>query len=697
MEPVWRQILTCDYERTRPNATRLELDLYTRSLVSWPMVLFGETRPYGHLRRPGIVDIAESDHNHITRAWHHHLTDPAYVGSLIERTNSDRAAAADRLDQALAAGKRDRSQTAMTAATEAVLRVMSTHIVNWLLPEDSWEDWLSGLLGDRGAARTCLSALMLPAEPGHILAHPDDHDPQAITVISASRSAADRRRTQWLETALEAAAGDASARERVKTIGSILLWAADSEERRHELRERYLALARTCATAMPRPFTLITASDLLREDRTPYGAVTIRAADDATHYGGKASALARLIRSGLPVPEGLVIPPETRDDQLQAIAAAWIGSPGSMLQYGAVVRSSALQEDGATVSFAGLYTSRFTAATPGDVVDAIREVRASAHSPDAASYARTRGLESETRMSVILQPAIRPYASGVLTGHLREGRIADWAIQAVYGLATQLVSGSQAGELHRAGRRRVSLDQETAALPARVGELDIPPGEWVHLPLLDGTAIPAKAQGSNGPLITAYLPARIKSLILIPAPLRGRLLRLAADAATATATHAIDIEWAVTPDGTIYLLQARPLTVGATAGAPRRPERGSICWTGIPSAPGHARGPIRYLMKDTGNDAAGVVLVCANVGPDALKALLRGPAAILTTHGGPLSHAAIVARELGIPCITAMPSAINTLFEGTTVSMDGYVGTVTLVARGCPNAHIVTTFRDCCP
>jgi pyruvate,water dikinase len=680
MEPVWRQMLTCDYERTRPDATHLELDLYTRSLISWPMVLFGETRPYGHLRRPGIVDIAESDHDYITSAWHHHLTDPAYVGSLTERTSCDRAAAADkldRLDQAIRSGKRDRSQTAVTAATEAVLRVMSTHIVNWLLPEDSWEDWLSGLLGNRGAARTCLTALMLPAEPGHILARPGDHDSQASAVISAGRASASRRRDRWLQTALEAAGSDTDAREQVRTIGSILQWAADSEERRHELRERYLALARVFAAAMPRPFTLITAGDLLGEERTPRGAVTICAAGDAARYGGKASALARLIRGGLHVPEGLVIPPETPDDQLAAIVAAWLDPLGPLPQYGAVVRSSALQEDGATASFAGLYTSRFTTAAPGVILDAIREVRASAHSPDAASYARTRGLEPQTRMSVILQPAIRPYASGVLTGHLREGRITGWVIQAVYGLATELVSGSQAGELHRAGHRRISIDQETAALPAHTGELDIPPGEWIHLPLLDGTAIPAKIQGSDGALITVHLPAQIKNMVLIPSQLRGRLLCLAADAAAAAAITTIDIEWAVTPDSAIYLLQARPLTVGASAEVPRPPETSTICWTGIPSAPGYTCGPVRHLTMDTGNDAEGAVIVCGNMGPDALKALLLGPAAILSTHGGPLSHAAIVARELDIPCITAMPSALDTLLEGTIVSVDGYVGTVT--------------------
>lgn len=684
MEPVWRQMLTCDYERTRPDAAHLELDLYTRSLISWPMVLFGEARPYGHLRRPGIVDIAEADHNDIIRAWHHHLTDPAYVRSLTERTSSDRAEAADTLDQldrALRVGNWDRSQTAMTAATGAILRVMSTHIVNWLLPEASWEDWVSGLLGDRGAARACLSALMLPAEPGHILARPGDHDPQASTMITTSRSSAVRRRAQWLQTALAAAAGDASARQQAMTISSILQWAADSEERRHELRERYLALARTCATAMPRPFTLITAADLLTQKHTPRGAVTISGAVDAAHYGGKASALSRLSRSGLPVPDGLVMASDTPDDQLAAIAAAWLDLHDSPPPFGAIARSSALHEDGTAASFAGLYTSRFTTATPSAILAAMREVRTSAHSPDAAAYARTRGLEPHTRMSVILQPAIRPYASGVLTGHLRNGRITGWAIQAIYGLATQLVSGSQTGELHRAGHRNTPLDQEIADLPARTGELDIAPGEWIHLPLLDATAVPAKIQGSNGSLITAYLPARVKSMVLIPAPLRSRLLRLASDAGAATATTAIDIEWAVTPDGTIYLLQLRPLTVGPTTGTHPRRETGTSSWTGIPSAPGRARGPVRHLTQDTGNDAKGAILICANIGPDALNALLRSPAAIITTHGGPLSHAAIVARELGIPCITAVPSAINALLEGTIVSVDGTTGTVTPALR----------------
>jgi pyruvate,water dikinase len=54
---------------------------------------------------------------------------------------------------------------------------------------------------------------------------------------------------------------------------------------------------------------------------------------------------------------------------------------------------------------------------------------------------------------------------------------------------------------------------------------------------------------------------------------------------------------------------------------------------------------------------------------------MRKPAAILSTTGGPLSHAAIVARELGIPCVTAMPAAIRSLPEGTILHVDGLAGT----------------------
>ncbi|MEU9891080.1 hypothetical protein [Sphaerisporangium sp. NPDC051011] len=104
MEPVWNGLLTCDYERTRPEATPLEWDVYTTSLITWPRVLMDDPRPYGRLRRPGIVDIDQSDHEHLTSLWHARLADPEFVRELIAQTRHDRDTAHDALDACSSGG-----------------------------------------------------------------------------------------------------------------------------------------------------------------------------------------------------------------------------------------------------------------------------------------------------------------------------------------------------------------------------------------------------------------------------------------------------------------------------------------------------------------------------------------------------------------------------------------------------------------
>jgi hypothetical protein len=85
MEPVWNGMLTCDYERTRPQATRFEWDLYTQSLIRWPVVLMNDAEPYGRLRRAGIVDIPEAVGHALTGRWYARLRDLDYVAHLIPK------------------------------------------------------------------------------------------------------------------------------------------------------------------------------------------------------------------------------------------------------------------------------------------------------------------------------------------------------------------------------------------------------------------------------------------------------------------------------------------------------------------------------------------------------------------------------------------------------------------------------------
>lgn len=258
MEPVWNGILTCDYERTRPDASRLEWDLYTRSLIRWPAVLMGEPVPYGRLRRPGIVDVLQAQHEYLTAKWHELLASPAYTADLMASTGRDRAECAAALNSC-GTGTPSMTRPALRRATALFLRVNSAHIVNWLLPEDRWEKLATQLLGTRADAQTCLSALQLPDSPGHILAA-HDHSGSA-----GPRARACERRDAW-RLALLLAAGDGSEINEARALTMALGWAATSEERRQELRSRYLATVETWCTAAGRDPARITAAELLRQD-----------------------------------------------------------------------------------------------------------------------------------------------------------------------------------------------------------------------------------------------------------------------------------------------------------------------------------------------------------------------------------------------------------------------------------------------
>lgn len=267
MELVWNGMLTCDYERTRPEEALLGWDLYTTALIAWPTVLMGEASPYGRLRRPGIVDIDCAEHDRLTGLWHADLANPARVAALIATTEKDRAAASAALDgcgTAAACGNTRAFDAEIAAATAAFLRVTCTHIVNWLLPEQHWEELLTRLLSSQTKALTCLSALQLPDQPGHILAAHARHSPapEVGQVAVLSRARAGTSRQAWHLAALLAAGND-NEREEIRALAAVLGWAATSEERRNELRSRYLTAVTTwCRTRGADP-DQITTRDLI--------------------------------------------------------------------------------------------------------------------------------------------------------------------------------------------------------------------------------------------------------------------------------------------------------------------------------------------------------------------------------------------------------------------------------------------------
>ena len=101
---------------------------------------------------------------------------------------------------------------------------------------------------------------------------------------------------------------------------------------------------------------------------------------------------------------------------------------------------------------------------------------------------------------------------------------------------------------------------------------------------------------------------------------------------------------------------------------------------GMPVSAGVARGPVRVVCDAGGLDSVlpGDVLVCEATSPSWTPVFPR-LAACLCDSGGALTHAAIICREYGLPCVCALGVAMATLHDGDLVEVDGRAGTVTVL------------------
>jgi phosphohistidine swiveling domain-containing protein len=102
---------------------------------------------------------------------------------------------------------------------------------------------------------------------------------------------------------------------------------------------------------------------------------------------------------------------------------------------------------------------------------------------------------------------------------------------------------------------------------------------------------------------------------------------------------------------------------------------------GLGASPGVVRAPVRVVLDPrAAGDLQGRILVARQTDPG-WTLLFAGTAGVLVQRGSLLSHAAIVAREMGIPCVVGIPGLLDRLEDGQTVEMDGTAGTVRIVSE----------------
>jgi len=320
------------------------------------------------------------------------------------------------------------------------------------------------------------------------------------------------------------------------------------------------------------------------------------------------------------------------------------------------VRSSATAEDTEAASFAGMNETYLNVQGADAVVDAVRRCWASLFGARTVFYRAKRGFgQADMDIAVVVQRQVDVDRAGVMfTVDPSTGAPDHVVIEGAFGLGESVVSG-------RVTPDRYVVDKVSLAIRARE----------IHAKT---ATIEARREGGTSVRETEAEEALRPTLTDDEA---RALAKLGIEIERHYGTPQ-DTEWAIDRDGRTWMLQSRPVTaVGRTVEAPSE-AAGTILLRGLGAAPGSASGPVRVLesLADAGRFGDGDVLVTRMTAPDWVP-LMRRAAAIATDSGGMTCHAAIVSRELGIPCVVGTQTATKTLRDGELVTVDATLGVVT--------------------
>ncbi|HEY4271554.1 MAG TPA: PEP/pyruvate-binding domain-containing protein [Candidatus Udaeobacter sp.] len=318
------------------------------------------------------------------------------------------------------------------------------------------------------------------------------------------------------------------------------------------------------------------------------------------------------------------IPSRILEPIMQTVDALWLWEQPCE---GVIVRSSATIEDGSAHSFAGIFES-IPISTPQEFEPTVREIWASVFSPRALTYFREVGVQQVPAMAVVVQRFLRPERSGVMFTRFAgpDGR-PRILVEHVEGDCEKLVKGEVTPE-------RLWLNEAE----------DVP--EFLEGPLRPGHA-----------RSLAQLAKRLEESFGAPQ----------------------DVEWVIHDDA-LHVVQSRPITAAfsgdASAGAPSSSSVAAIL-TGVPASSGTGSGPVHLVfnIEQALQLQSGSVLVTPMTNPDMVVAM-RNSAAIVTDVGGIICHAAIVSRELGLPCVVGTETATTTFVGGEPITVNGSTGRI---------------------
>lgn len=453
--------------------------------------------------------------------------------------------------------------------------------------------------------------------------------------------------------------------------------------------------------------------------------------DDGQYVGGKGANLGELTNAGFPVPGGFIVTAQAYFDflgktdlksQISEILKGLNVEDSKDLQDRAVkvqdlikkadfpedlaheivqnyhklaketgtekkdlyvaVRSSATAEDLADASFAGQQATYLNILGDIPVLHAVLKCWASLFEARAIYYREDKGFDQlEVGIAVPVQKMVNSEKAGVMfTIDPTNNDMDHISIEAAYGLGEVVVLGAVTPD-------RYLIDKKTK----EITDKDIHKQTWMltregGLADTDDTTdiskngVPVPEEKQDVQKLTDEEIAQLTELALKIEEHYGKPQ---------------DTEWA-TEGGKVYMVQSRPITTlgdngatdaSASAGTKTEPSSDSsagqdisqaeIILKGSAASVGLNGGPVKIIHSPSEIDKIleGDVLVTEMTTPDFVPAMKRA-SAIVTDAGGRTCHAAIVSRELGIPCVVGTETATTTLQNYPEVTVDGKTGTV---------------------
>jgi pyruvate,water dikinase len=376
-----------------------------------------------------------------------------------------------------------------------------------------------------------------------------------------------------------------------------------------------------------------------------------------------------------------------------AVAEAYAQVSAGVPEVSWAVRSSATAEDLPDASFAGQQETFLNINGLENILHAMSEVFSSLYNDRAIAYRVHQGFaHEEVALSAGVQRMVRSDlgAAGVMfTLDTESGFDQVVFITSSYGLGELVVQGA------------VNPDEF-----------------YVHKPNLDARrpAILRKTVGAKAArMVFADDPRAGRSTATVEVPEAERAVFSITDAeveelaryALAIERHygcPMDIEWARDGlDGRLYILQARPETVQSKANGEelrryRLRAKSAVLANGRAIGQKVGQGSVRLVRSPAEMDRVrqGDVLVADMTDPD-WEPVMKRAAAIVTNRGGRTCHAAIIARELGIPAVVGCGNATDVLADGAAVTVSCAEGDTGHVYDGLLDVEVVSVALDRLP